>query len=169
MTVGVRDCRGADDMRSLVIYASTKGNTRRLAEAMAGELRQRGEVELVAADEAPTTLPTCDLVLIGAPTEAHTMSKPMQQYFDRLDPESVRGTAVAAYDTRIAWPRILSGSAADAIAKRLRSLGARLVAAPESFMVSKTPELEPGEVDRAITWARGVADSVGERLVRVPA
>lgn len=147
-------------MKSLVIYASTSGNTRTLAEAIADALRPRGEVELMAVDEAPSALPAADLVFFGAPTEGHSVSKPMARYLDRLSSGSMRGVAAASFDTRIGVAKILSGSAADGIAKRLRSAGARLAAPPESFLVTKKPELRPGELARAAAWASGVADSV---------
>ena len=147
-------------MKCLVIYASTSGNTRTLAEAIADAMRPRGDVELIAVDQAPAALPSADLVFIGAPTEAHTMSKPMTRFFERLVPGTVRGTVAAAFDTRIGVPRLLSGSAAVAIAKRLRSAGARMAVPPESFLVTKKPELEPGELTRAASWAVRVADSV---------
>jgi len=147
-------------MKSLVIYASTSGNTRTLAEAIAGALRPRGEVEVIAADEAPSTLPAADLVFFGAPTEAHSVSKPMARYLERLTSGSMRGVAVASFDTRFGVAKILSGSAADGIAKRLRSAGARLAAPPESFLVTKKPALQPGELARAAAWATGVADSI---------
>jgi flavodoxin len=147
-------------MKSLVIYASTSGNTQRIAETIADALRARGGVELMSADDAPTVLPAADLVLIGGPTERHTLTEPMVRFLDRLAPESFQGIAIAAFDTRLRWPRLLSGSAADEIAKRLRAAGARLIARPESFIVSMKPELEPGEIDRAAVWATQVADAV---------
>jgi flavodoxin len=147
-------------MKSLVIYDSTSGNTRRLAEAVADALRARGEVELLSAHDAPAALPAADLVLIGGPTERRTLTDPMARFLDRLAPGSLRGLATAAFDTRLRWPHLLSGSAAEDIAKRLRAAGARLVLRPESFLVSMKPELEPGETDRARVWAIGAADAV---------
>jgi len=144
-------------MRSLVIYTTTSGNTRTVAEAIAAALRSRGPVELLPAEEIAATPPTSDLVVIGGPTEGHGMSKAMTAFFERLGPFAFRRTPAAAFDTRLRWPRILSGSAAEGIGKRLTGLGARLLAPPESFMVSMKPELEPGEVERAAAWAQDVA------------
>jgi flavodoxin len=147
-------------MKSVVVYASTSGNTRRLAEAIAEALRPRGQVELMAADEAPSTLPAADLVFFGAPTEGHSVSKPMARYLERLTSGSMHGVAAASFDTRFGVTKLLSGSAADGIAKRLRSAGARLAAPPESFLVTRKPELQPGELARAAVWATSVADSI---------
>ena len=147
-------------MKTLVIYASTSGNTQGIAQTIADALRHRGGVELISVDDAPTVLPAADLIVLGGPTERHTLTESMARFLDRLAPESFQGVALAAFDTRLRWPRLLSGSAADEIAKRLRAAGARLVARPESFIVSMKPELEPGEIDRAAVWAIQVADAV---------
>jgi flavodoxin len=147
-------------MKSLVIYATTSGNTQSIAQAIAERLRRRGSVEVMTADQAPANLPEADLVFIGGPTERHTLTEPIVRLFDRLSPGSLRGTAAVAFDTRLRWPRLLSGSAADEIAKRLRAAGAHLAARPESFMVSMEPKLEPGEIARAAAWATNVAEAV---------
>lgn len=147
-------------MKSLVIYASTSGNTGKVAAQIADSLRQHGEVELFAVDALPSTLPDSDLVVVGGPTEGHGMSKPMVQFVDRLDRRAVEGRLFAAFDTRVAWPRVLSGSAADGIARRLRKLGGKQLARPESFIVSTAPALEPGEIERAGKWAIELAGTV---------
>jgi hypothetical protein len=64
-------------MKSLVIYATTSGNTQSIAEAIADALRRRGTVELMTADQAPASLPEADLAFIGGPTERHTLTEPM--------------------------------------------------------------------------------------------
>ena len=151
-------------MKSLVVYATTSGNTRTIANAIADELRRRGPVELIEADLAQARLPEADVVFIGGPTEGHTMTKPLVRLFDRLEPGSLKGVAVAAFDTRLDWPRLLSGSAAAGIAKRLKAAGARSSAPPESFIVSMKPELEPGETVRAAAWAANVADAVAAQM-----
>jgi hypothetical protein len=67
------------------------------------------------------------------------------------------------------WPRLLSGSAADEIAKRLRAADAEVIAAPESFFVRTEPrlgyELVPGELARVASWANDVADHVREAAI----
>jgi flavodoxin len=156
-------------MKSLVLYASRTGNTRTIAEAIAETLRKRGAVEIFDAEDAPTTLPESDLVFIGGPTEKHTLTPPLVGLFDRLTPGSLRGRATVAFDTRMRWPRLLSGSAADEIAKRLRAAEAQVVAAPESFFVRTEPqvgyELVPGELDRVDSWANEVADHVRKAVI----
>jgi flavodoxin len=152
------------EMKSCVIYATTSGNTRRVAETIAEELRQFGEAELIAVEDAPDELPLADLVLIGGPTEGHGVSKPMARYLERLDQRTLAGRAFAAFDTRLRWPKLLSGSAAESISRRLADAGARAVTAEGSFIVSMKPELEPGELERARQYATKAAEAIQQKL-----
>lgn len=147
-------------MESLVLYASTSGNTRTVAEAIGEALSTRGPVAVRPIQDVGRGLPEADLILVGGPTEGHGMTPGMRRVLDALPPDAWRGRAVATFDTRLKWPRFLSGSAAVDIAERLTAAGARLISEPESFMVSMKPALEPGERERAGTWALRVADAL---------
>ena len=156
-------------MNSVVIYGSRFGNTRQVAEAIAGRLASEGPVTVLAADDAPAALADgTDLVVIGGPIEAFRMTAPVSQLLARLEPRTVAGVAAAAFDTRIRPHWWLPGSAAGGIAKRLEHLGARLVAPPEAFIVEgpineskgQIPALAPGELERAGTWAVSLATAV---------
>jgi hypothetical protein len=111
-------------------------------------------VQVVAIDEAATLVPAgIGLVVVGGPTEGHRMTPQVALFLKRLQPGALTGIAVAAFDTRLRWPRWLSGSAATGILEELRVAGGSPVAAPESFFVhGKEPQLEPGELNRAATW-----------------
>src|SRR5688572_30738906 len=127
-------------MQSIVIYATRTGNTATVAEAIAAGLRPHGPVQVLAADEAPATLPAAtDLVVIGGPSEAHGMTEALTDYSERLAPGTLRGVAAAGFDTRLRWPRWLSGSAAVGITRRLGHAGSRVIAPAESFIVSTKP------------------------------
>jgi len=151
-------------MNSIVIYGSRHGNTHKIAEAIASELRRHGTAHLFAIDEAPTTFPKADLVVVGGPTEAHRMTQPMVEFFDRFGKRELEGIAAAGFDTRLGWPRWLSGSAANGITARLRQAGARVIGPEASFTVAgKYPVLEPGELARATAWAATLAAQVESR------
>ena len=156
-------------MNSMVIYASRYGNTRHLAEAITEVLRTHGSVRLVAVDDLFTMPPeSIDLVVVGCPTEEHGMTEPVTRCFERMGANAFQGKTIAAFDTRYRWPRWISGSAGAAITRRMRRAGARVIAPPESFFVAgainpttiKDPSLEPGELDRARTWAGTLANAV---------
>ena len=162
-------------MKSIVIYASRYGNTRQIAEAIVGALRPRSSALLLAADDTPGYLPEgTDLVIVGGPTEQHGMTEAITRLFDRLGTDALDGVAAAAFDTRLRWPRWLSGSAGAGIAHKLRDAGAQVIAPQESFFIKgamgtggrDTAELDSGELERAAAWAT----KVGERMqAREPA
>jgi flavodoxin len=150
-------------MHTAVIYASRSGNTREVAEAIARVLGESGDSDVFPVESAPTDLNEFDLVVIGGPTEGHGMTPPMKSYLESIDPKMVKHRPVAAFDTRLAWPLLLSGSAAKGIASDLREMGALVAAHPESFIVSRKPELQPGELDHAARWAHQLAQAVEPR------
>ena len=147
-------------MKSVVVYGSRSGNTRGIAQAIAGALEEYGLVHLVAAEDASATVwDHCDLLVVGSPTEGRHASPPVRAFFDRLPSHALRGLDAAAFDTRLDWPRILSGSAAVEIHHRLVDAGAAMVGEPESFKVSGKPSLFYGELERAPIWARAIAQA----------
>ena len=143
-------------MNSVVIYASRSGNTKKVADALAEVLGESGIVETHSVDDAPKDLRPFDLVVVGGPTEAHGMTPPMKAYLESIELSTLHAKSCAAFDTRLAWPKVLSGSAAAGIAGWLRDHDASLVASPESFIVSTKPELQPGELEHARRWARTI-------------
>lgn len=154
-------------MHTIVIYGSRTGNTERLATAIAESLRQFGPVKLQPVEGAwPEVLPGTDLLIVGGPTEGHGMTEPIKQFLDTLQLPALDPVFVAAFDTRLSWPRLLSGSAAEGIAQRLVHAGGDLVVPAESFIVTRVPELEPGELERAVTWATSVAQAVMSRVTQ---
>ena len=63
-------------MQVLVVYESMFGSTRQIAEAIALGLSTRAEVSVVKAAEATTSLQDYDLIVVGGPTHAWSMSWP---------------------------------------------------------------------------------------------
>lgn len=149
-------------MESLVVYDSTFGNTKKIAEAVADGLRPHSSVRLLGLHKIPPQdLGHVDLLVVGGPTQGHGISARMRQFLDALETRSATGTIAATFDTRLRMPVAISGSAARTIARRLRRSGVRLFADPESFFVrGGAPKLEPGEIGRATAWAR----KIGNRL-----
>ena len=127
--------------------------------AIADVLSTRGEVRLLPAEETADVAPRPgDLLVVGGPTEGHTMTPIVRQCLDVMAANGLRGVTAAAFDTRVRLPRMLSGSAAAAIARRLRRLGARVIHPEGSFIVTRpNPALEPGELQRARAWAAALA------------
>jgi hypothetical protein len=165
-------------MRSLVVYESWFGNTRRIAEEIAAALAHEGEVNLVTVDEPLPPLEDVDLLVVGAPTHIHGLSSRRSRegaltqgahgepgigvrgWIDAL-PDGGCGPRAAAFDTRANKPVLLVGSAARGITRRLRERGYMLAAESQSFFVNGTPgPLEEGELERASEWGRTLANEV---------
>lgn len=143
-------------MNSFVIYASHAGNTRKIAEVIADVLTLHGATDLAHAEEVAALPDDLDLLVVGGPTEGHGPTPEIRDLLTRLEGLELAGLRFAAFDTRLKWPKWLSGSAAGAIADRLRDAGATEVMEPASFIVSTKPELQPGELERARRWAEAL-------------
>jgi hypothetical protein len=167
-------------MRALVVYESMYGNTHVVATNIADGLRTACEVTLVPVSAATRELVSAaDILVAGGPTHMHGMSSTASRRMAadaarkegsalELDPDAAGpglrdwlrelGTShllVAAYDTRFSGPPVFTGRASRGISRLLKQRGCRLVAAPESFLVTKQNTLADGESSRARRW--GVA------------
>lgn len=152
-------------MKALVIYESTFGNTERVARAIGEKLGAGIPVEVVAAGRGLLDIRGVDLLVVGGPTQGHGAGPAARKLLEELEPEAVRGVLVAAFDTRLNWAKWLSGSAAAVIARRLEEKGGKMIAPPESFIVSgKKGPLADGELERAGIWVTGLGAKVGELI-----
>ncbi len=89
--------------------------------------RLRGRLEsarLMRAEEANADdLTTCDLLIVGGPTQRQKTSLIMQAWLERLPRSILKDVPTAAFDTRYRMSRFLTGSAARRIASRLKRAG----------------------------------------------
>jgi menaquinone-dependent protoporphyrinogen IX oxidase len=173
-------------MRVLVVYESMYGNTRDIATDIAAGLRDSHEVTLVSVANATRKLfLKADLLVAGAPTHMHGLSTASSRQAARLaaaKPDSgltldadaggpamrdwltglVGGPALAAaFDTRMAGAPVLTGRASRAVGRLLKRHGYRLIAPPESFVVTKANTLADGESSRARQWGEALAALAG--------
>ena len=164
-------------MRALVVYESMYGNTHVVASSIADGLRTDYEVTLVpVADATPELIAGADLLVVGAPTHLHGLSSGASRHRAvqsaakqgsglRMDPDA-RGPGMrdwlqdighrdglaAVFDTRVNGVAVFTGRASRPIAKLLKRHGYRLVAAPQSFLISSQNTLLDGEAERARRW-----------------
>jgi flavorubredoxin len=169
-------------MKAYVVYESLWGNTAAIAEAVAQGLGE-GAVALSTADATPDVVAGADLLVAGAPSHANglpsdssrenalersreedgppepDLSHPsMRSWLEQLPPGKRLG---AAFDTRMeSW---WASGPAKKIARRLRGRGVDTIDA-ETFTVDhegQTPHLAEGELERARTWGRALAEKSG--------
>ncbi|CAN5123815.1 flavodoxin family protein [soil metagenome] len=159
-------------MRALVVFESLWGNTEQVARAIAGELESTMSVDVVDSDAAPATLEGYDLLVVGGPTHAFSMTRPatregavkqngapgapsrgIREWIAQLPTGALQLPAVT-FDTRVDSPR-LPGSAAKGARHELRSLGFDVRIKPKSFHVhGYGGPLVEGELHEATEWAK---------------
>lgn len=147
-------------MNALIIYDSKFGNTEKIAETIAEKLSSYGQAKTVLADKAdPQELNDTEILIIGSPTQAWRPTEPVQSFIKNIPEETLNRMHVAGFDTRFKKTRLLTGSAARIITKRLEKKGADIIIPPESFFVSgmEGPLIE-GEKKRASEWAKTIAE-----------
>lgn len=172
---------------AVIVYESMFGNTRKVAEAIASGMQDRIDTTVVSVAEAPPR-PSCDVLIVGAPTHAHSLSRPSSRaeagvwardHGKRLTLEAgIGGIGVrewlegrpearlgyAAFDTRVDMPKIFTGAASSAIEKRLKRVGLSRLAPPASYLVDKDSHLLDGEVEKARAWGDALAaDALSRR------
>ncbi|MDO8308714.1 MAG: flavodoxin [Actinomycetota bacterium] len=153
-------------MSTLVVYESMFGNTDAVAHAVAAGL---GGAPCVNVATKPSVGPEVDLLVVGGPTHAFSMSRASTRADahrqsgkpDDPDEPGIRewigglgsiSAGFAAFDTRVSKPRV-PGSAAKKAAKALKGAGGRQAAEPMTFWVDGTPgPIHDGELDRAREW-----------------
>lgn len=148
-------------MNAVVVYFSKFGHTQMVAQTIAEALRSAGKVELLAYDQVqPENLARADLVVMGTPTHRMNLPEDVRPLFNQLPRRILRGKAVAAFDTSYKMadrnsPEWLARfTAAPKLARKLRKLGGKRLAPPETFFVKdRQGPLYEGEIERAQGWA----------------
>jgi Flavodoxin domain len=178
-------------MRVLVVYESMFGSTRRIAEAIGEGLTTEADGEVVGVADAPISFDGFDLVVVGGPTHAWSMSRPstrrstpmrvdkpdsglvlepgadtgpgVREWLNSVNPGNAKA---AAFDTRLKSSALFTGRASKGIARQLTRHGLSMIAAPESFLVDKKSHLLPGELERARSWGAGLLSVVDQDRTR---
>lgn len=169
-------------MQIVVVYESSYGNTHVIANAIGDGIRASHHVEVVPVAEASQELvDSADLLVVGGPTHVHGMSRVrtrdaaiaaahestseltldpdaegpgLREWFESVRPATAK---VAAFDTRVDAPALITGRASTGISRQLRRHGFREIVEPMSFLVTKDNHLVAGQEASARQW--------GSRLV----
>jgi len=170
---------------ALVVHESMFGNTATIARAITRGLTAAG-VSVTAVNVGtsnPAEVADHDLVVLGAPTHAFSLSRPstradahkqgatavadapgMREWLAGL-PEPTGGPRFAVFDTRVTKVSKLPFSAGRAEARLLRRAGYHLMAQPRGFTVADVcGPLESGEEERAEQWGRALGRAVSRTL-----
>jgi len=163
------------------------GNTEQVGRAVAGGLADGG-VDTVVVDvaAAPVDLPAqLDLMVLGAPTHAFSLSRPstradavrqgapaeraargLREWLDAVLPQDQRQCPVTAvFDTRMSKVRRLPAAAGPRAVRMARRRGLRLLGRPEAFLVADVRgPLVDGELERAAAWGLALAGGLTSRI-----
>jgi flavodoxin len=154
-------------MKTLIVYFSKFGNTRRVAEAITDVMKQAGDARVVSIDQlGASDVESVDLVVIGSPTHGFTVPQEVRSALEALPQGILAGKSAAAFDTTVKpWPLRLM-RASPKLLDQLSRLGGKPVARPQTFHVQthntqrtgETNLLLEGEIDRARQWASGLIE-----------
>ncbi|MFC1687556.1 flavodoxin family protein [Patescibacteria group bacterium] len=154
-------------MKTLVIYDSMFGNTKKIAQAI-GESFGNGAQVFHISKTKSDDLTSADMLIIGSPTHGGQPSQKMKEFLNTIAPNSLNGIKTAAFDTGISvdgqkhFMRFIIrffGYAAKRLAKILKSKGANIVSAETFFVLGKEGPLKDGELDRATEWAKDISNN----------
>jgi flavodoxin len=148
-------------MKGIVIYDSSHGNTRMIAEAISETLWEANmDVEPVyVKDVKKLKSEDCDFLVLGSPTKFGTMSFTFKGFLGKLKGEDWKNKPFAAFDTEN--PENIErneGSAAEKIAEKLRDQQMeQLLPVLKSIVFGMKGPLQDGEIERARVFAREIA------------
>ncbi len=156
-------------MKTLIVYFSKFGNTRRIAEAIAETMKPAGDVRVVSIDRlAVADFEGVDLVIVGSPTHGFTVPEAVRSKLGTLPPGILAGKSVAAFDTTVRpWP-LRHFRASPKLLRQLSQLGGKPIARPQTFFVQTgstqgTGErdlLLEGQIEQARNWANKILEQL---------
>jgi flavodoxin len=139
-------------MKTLVVYDSQFGNTKKVAETVAAVLKGKA---VNVSDFHDEMLKGVTVLIVGSPILGWRPSVKTATFLSSLLPGSLVAMSVAAFDTRVNV--FFSGDASKKIEKQLVSFGGKQIVPPGKFYVKgKEGPLTEGELEKAKTWAKAI-------------
>jgi flavodoxin short chain len=108
----------------VIVYLSTSGNTKKMADAIAEGADSRGANANVVSfyDVDMNDLKDADAIALGSSTFWYKMHDAMDKFITRLEKEGIKGKVGAAFGS-YGW----SGEAPIQIADRMRAMGMKVI------------------------------------------
>jgi len=153
-------------MKGIVVYDTSYGNTRKIAETIAETLKESGvEADLFYVKKVKKlSAKDYDFLVLGSPTRYGTMSFTVKRFLGKVKSEEWANRPFAAFDTEnpenIEQARIQNKewSAAEKIAVKLREKQMnQLLPVLKAVVFGWKGPLQEGEVERAKEYARELA------------
>jgi len=161
-------------MKGIVVYDTSYGNTKKIAETIAETLRESGiEVDLFdVKDVKKLSAKDYDFLVLGSPTRFGTMSFAIRGFLGKVKSEEWMGKPFAAFDTENpenierARAEKKEWSAAEKIAVKLRDKKMnQLLPVLKALVLGQKGPLKEGEIDRTKDYVRELAIKLKEDTV----
>ena len=158
-------------MKGIVIYDTSHGNTRKIAETITETLRaSEVEVDLFDLKEVKKlSASDYNFLVLGSPTKFGTMSFAIKSFLGKLKTEEWMNKPFAAFDTEnpenVEKARLENKewSAAEKIALKLKEKNMKqLLPVLKALVLGLKGPLVEGEIDRAKNYAKELAAKLKE-------
>ncbi len=161
-------------MKGIVVYDTSYGNTKKIAETIAETLKESGiEVDLLfVKDVKKLSAKDYDFLVLGSATKFGTMSFAVEFFLGRVKSEEWMNKPFSVFDTEnpenIERARIENKewSAAEKIAEKLRDKKMKqLLPVLKAAVLRQKGPLKEGEIERTKEYARELATKLKEDTV----
>jgi flavodoxin len=153
-------------MKGIVVYDTSYGNTKKIAETIAETLKESGiEVDLFhRKDVKKLSAKDYDFLVLGSPTKFGTMSFAMRGLLGKVKSDEWMNKPFAAFDTEN--PENVEknqGSAGEKIAEKLKEKQmTQLLPVLKALVHEMKGPLVEGEIERTKTYAKELANKLKE-------
>jgi menaquinone-dependent protoporphyrinogen IX oxidase len=153
-------------MKGIVVYDTSYGNTKKIAEAIAETLKESGvEVDFFDVKDVKKSIARVyDFLVIGSPTRFGTMSFAIKGFLGKVKTEEWMSKPFAAFDTENpenierARAENKEWSAAEKISEKLRDKKMnQLLPVLKAAVLGQKGPLQEGEIERTKDYARELA------------
>jgi menaquinone-dependent protoporphyrinogen IX oxidase len=148
-------------MKGIVVYDSSYGSTRKIAETIAESLKESGiEADLLYVKDAKNPVGNeYNFLVIGSPTRFGTMSFTVKGILGKVKSEEWANKPFAAFDTEMSQNiEKKEGSAAEKIAEKLKEKQMnQVLPVLKAVVLGLKGQLKEGEIERAKEYARKLA------------
>jgi len=161
-------------MKGIVVYDTSYGNTKTIAETIAETLKESGiEVDLFnVKDVRKLSAKDYNFLVLGSPTRFGTMSFAIRSFLGKVKSEKWMNKPFTAFDTEnpenIERARIENKgwSAGEKISEKLRDKKMnQLLPVLKAVVLGQKGPLKEGEIDRTKEYARELATKLKEERV----
>jgi menaquinone-dependent protoporphyrinogen IX oxidase len=161
-------------MKGIVVYDTSYGNTKKIAETIAETLKEPGiEVDLFyVKDVKKLSAKDYDFLVLGSPTRFGTMSFAIRGFLGKVKAGEWMNKPFTAFDTENpeniekARAEKKEWSAAEKIADKLKDKKMnQLLPVLKALVIGQKGPLKEGEIQRAKDYARELATKLKEEKV----